>query len=122
MTARGFLAGRGLSFRHAARGVVWLLRSQLNMRIHLGVALLVVILGFALNVTRGDWLWLIAAIFLVFVAEGTNTAIELLGDAVSAEYDPLVGKAKDVAAGAVLLASIGAAIIGLVIFIPYFSR
>jgi len=122
MKSHGFIAGRVSSFRHAGRGVLWLLRSQRNTRIHLLVALLVVIQGFVLNVARGDWLWLIAAMFLVFVAEAINTAIELLGDAVSTEYDPLVGKAKDVAAGAVLLAAIGATLIGILVFIPYISR
>ena len=65
-----------------------------------------------------EWAVLVLAIGLVWLAEGVNTALEALGDAVSADPNPLVGRAKDVAAGAVLLASIGAAAAGLLIFVP----
>lgn len=106
------------SFAYAGRGLGHLLRTQTNARIHLAAALAVVLLGFWCALERNEWLWLVLAIGLVFVAEGFNTALEHLADAVQPEYHPLVEKAKDVAAAAVLLAAVTAAIIGLLLFAP----
>jgi len=83
------------------------------------MTVLVTALGFLLKVSTIEWMMLVLAIVSVWVAEGLNTAIEHLGDSVSPEeYHPLVGKSKDVAAGAVLISSIGAAIIGIIVFVP----
>ncbi|HJO22192.1 MAG: diacylglycerol kinase family protein [Myxococcota bacterium] len=111
-------AARAHSFRDAFRGVAVLLATQHNARIHAVATLAVLAVGFWLGCTRVEWAVLVLAIGLVWLAEGVNTALEALGDAVSADPNPLVGRAKDVAAGAVLLASIGAAAAGLLIFVP----
>ncbi len=111
-------AARARSFRDAFRGVAVLLATQHNARIHAAATLAVLAAGLWLGCTRVEWAVLVLAIALVWLAEGVNTALEALGDAVSAEHHPLVGRAKDVAAGAVLLASIGAAVAGLLIFVP----
>ena len=111
-------AARAHSFRDAFRGVAGLLATQHNARIHAVATLAVLAVGFWLGCTRVEWAVLVLAIGLVWLAEGVNTALEALGDAVSADPNPLVGRAKDVAAGAVLLASIGAAAAGLLIFVP----
>ena len=72
-------------------------------------------LGLLLGLSRADWCWLVLAIALVWVAECMNTALESLADATSPDPHPRVGRAKDAAAGAVLCAAIGAALIGLLV-------
>lgn len=106
------------SFRHAFRGVGAVFASQPNARIHAAVTAAVCALGALLGVSAADWRWLVAAIAMVWVAELMNTALEWLADATSPERQPLVGKAKDAAAGAVLLAAVAAATIGLLVFVP----
>ncbi len=109
---------RARSFGFAFRGVVTLLATQHNAWIHAAATVVVVALGVALGVSRLEWALLIFAIALVWTAEGLNTALEWLCDVAAPEYNPLVKKAKDVAAAAVLLAAIGSALIGLLVFGP----
>jgi diacylglycerol kinase (ATP) len=99
--------------------VLVLLRSQHNAWIHLLVSAAVVALGLYFGVSRMEWCALLLAIAVVWIAEGLNTALELLADAAIPARHPLVEKAKDVAAGAVLLAAIGAAFVGLLVLWPY---
>ncbi len=107
------------SFRHAARGVATLVATQSNARVHLAVTVVVAFLGFWLALTPSEWCWLVIAAALVWTAEAMNTAVELLGDLVSGgEQHAVVGKAKDVAAAGVLLAAMGAALIGVIILLP----
>lgn len=114
--------GRFLNgFRYAARGVVVLVRTQLNARIHLAATIFVVGAGFFFGLSSGEWLAITAAIGLVWVAEGLNTAIEAVVDLVTPEFHPLAGRAKDIAAGAVLLAALTAAIIGTLVFYPHLA-
>ena len=77
-----------------------------------------VALGVVLGVSRLEWALLVFAIALVWTAQGLTTALEWLCDVAAPEYHPLVKKAKDVAAAAVLLAAIGSALIGLLVFGP----
>jgi len=118
MSRRFSWRARGRSFRHAGRGLRLLLASQHNAWIHAGATVAVVAAGLAVGLARWEWGLIVAAIGAVWVAEGLNTAVERLGDAVSAEEEPLVGRAKDAAAGAVLLAALAAAAIGLLVFLP----
>jgi len=74
--------------------------------------------GWFFGITRIEWCAVVAAIGLVVTAEGVNTAIEAVVDLASPEQHPLAGRAKDVAAGAVLLAAVTAAVIGLLVFGP----
>lgn len=94
-------------------------RSEINLKFHLIAACLVVIAGMYFNIQRSDWLWLIVAISVVLIAEYLNTAIERLTDLVSPKFDTKAGDVKDIAAGAVLLASIAAIVIGVIIFLPH---
>lgn len=110
---------RADAFADAFRGLKWLFATQCHARIHLLAALVAIALGWSLKISRSEWIALIFSIALVLVAEAINTALELLGDALTREKNPLVGKAKDIAAGAVLLASTAAAIIGTIIFLPH---
>jgi len=106
------------SFRNAFKGIGFSLKTQRNAQIHIVVALLVVLLGFVLKLNITEWIIIVLAIALVLAAELINTSIEFLIDLLSPEYHEKAGRAKDIAAGAVLLCAIGATIAGLFIFLP----
>ena len=74
---------------------------------------------FSFSLTALEWCWIVIAATSVWTAEALNTALELLADAATKDFHPLIGHAKDVAAGAVLVTAIGASIIGAIIFWPY---
>jgi diacylglycerol kinase (ATP) len=112
-------AGRIKSIGHAIDGILYVLRSQHNAWIHAAGTALVVIAGFFFRLTASEWCWIVIAATSVWTAEALNTALELLADAATKEFHPLVGQAKDVAAGAVLVTAIGASIIGIIIFWPH---
>ncbi len=107
------------SFVYAFRGLNYVVKSQHNMWIHLCAAVAAVAAAVAFHITKQDWLWLIMAIIIVYLAEIFNTAFEFLCDVVSEKFNPAVEKAKDIAAAAVLVAAGGAIIIGVMIFWPY---
>ena len=111
-----FFIGRARSFGCAFRGLVLLLATQRNARIHAVATVAVIILGVATGLSRVEWCVIIFACAGVWCAEALNTAVEFLGDAVTREQHPLIGKAKDVAAGAVLVAAIAAVIAGGFVF------
>jgi diacylglycerol kinase (ATP) len=96
------------SFTWAFEGVVFVLRTQRNMQVHVAAGVLVLVLALALGVNRFELLALVLAVCLVLVAEMFNTALEAAIDAVITSYHPLVKVAKDVAAGAVLIAALAA--------------
>jgi diacylglycerol kinase len=79
---------------------------------------MVVLTGFLLHLKADEWCWITVAVISVWSAEALDTAFEFLTDVASPEFHPLAGKAKDVAAGAVLIAAVGAVIIGLLVFGP----
>ena len=106
------------SFKHAIRGIRMVLKSEKNMQIHLIFVLLVVFFGLLLAISPVEWMFCLLAFGLVMGAEMLNTAVESIVDLVSPEYHELAGRAKDVAAGAVLVTAIFAAITGLIIFVP----
>ena len=106
------------SFRYAFQGMRDLVATQPNTRIHLISAAAVVAAGAALGLSAGEWALIAVCIVLVISMEAMNTALEYLTDLVSPEYHPLAGKAKDAAAAAVLIAAAGAAVAGLIIFLP----
>ncbi|MBO8126757.1 MAG: diacylglycerol kinase family protein [Firmicutes bacterium] len=106
------------SFKYAFLGLTEALRSERNLRIHLGAGAAVLVLGFSYGLTFLEWLGLVVAIGLVFTAELLNTAIETVLDLVSPKLHPLAARAKNVAAAAVLVAVFTAVIIGIIIFGP----
>jgi diacylglycerol kinase len=117
----GRLQRRIASFGHAGRGVWLALRSEVHLRFHAAATVVVLGLGLYCRLGRLEWALLALAIAGVWAAELMNTAIEALTDLASPDYHPLAGKAKDVAAGAVLLAALGALVVGALVFIPHFS-
>jgi diacylglycerol kinase (ATP) len=109
---------RLLSFKYAFQGVAYLLRTQPNARIHAAALLLAVTAGMFFSISPGEWLAVVLASALVLALEAVNTAVEALTDLVSPGPHPLAGAAKDVAAAAVLIAAMGAAVVGSIVFLP----
>jgi diacylglycerol kinase len=111
--------GRVRSFRYAGAGVWLTLKTQHNAWIHAVATVAVVIAGLVLGISRTEWCMVILASAAVWTAEALNTAFEFLADATTKEFHPVVGQAKDVAAGAVLLTAIAAVAVGTIIFGPH---
>ncbi len=109
------------SFGYALRGIRQAIRAERNMKIHLVITAAVLAAGCFFSLARTEWLALVLTISLVLMAEMMNTALERLVDLVSPEKHPLAGQAKDIAAGAVLVAAGGAVIIGCVVFLPHLA-
>ena len=103
------------SFNHAFQGLVYAVRHQRNMRIHMAVALIVLVASIFLNVSRLELVIVFATVAFVLMAELMNTAIEALVDIVTEEYDPRAKVAKDLAAGAVLIAAINALVVAYLV-------
>jgi diacylglycerol kinase (ATP) len=113
--------GRLKSFAYALQGLAFLVRTQANARVHLLASVFVCAAGLTLGLSRAEWLWVTLAIVLVWSAEAFNTAIEQLADTLHPERHPGIGRAKDVAAAAVLIAALGAAAIGVMVFMPHLT-
>jgi diacylglycerol kinase (ATP) len=114
--------GRIRSFKNAFVGIWTMLRSQQNAWIHLLATIIVVLAGFFFSITSAEWCWITLAIVSVWCAEALNTAFEFLADVASPEFHPLVKKAKDVAAAAVLITALGSVVIGLLVLGPYLLK
>jgi diacylglycerol kinase (ATP) len=104
------------SLNDAITGIIYVLRTQRNMRIHFTIAAAVLMIALLLGVSRWELALILLAISLVIVAELLNTAIESAIDVVTTTFDPLARLAKDVAAAAVLVASFNAILLGYLIF------
>jgi diacylglycerol kinase len=111
--------GRIRSFKCALLGIRVMITSQHNAWIHAAATVVVVLVGLLFRLTQGEWCWIVLAIVSVWTAEALNTAFEFLTDVASPEFHPLAAKAKDVAAGAVLIAAMGSVVIGLLVLGPY---
>ena len=104
------------SLNYAFEGVIYVVRTQRNMRVHFVIAVLVLLLGVLLGVTRFELLALMVSVSFVLVAEMLNTALEKAIDVATNSFDPVARAAKDVAAGAVLIAAVNAIFVGYVVF------
>jgi len=109
------------SFNYAVSGIILALKTEKNMRIHYGIALTVIILSLFFDFSRTEFLLLLFAISLVVVAEMFNTALERVVDLITEDYHPLARLAKDVAAGAVLIAAINSLVVGYLLFFDRLS-
>lgn len=110
-----FLAGFGYAFE----GLWYAVRTQRNMRVHIAIASIIVVVGIALRISAVEFALLFVAIAGVFIAEMFNTVLEICVDLASPEYHPLAKIAKDVAAGAVLLNALLSIVIGLFVLGPH---
>ncbi len=106
------------SFGYAFEGIWNTVKSERNMQIHLGFTVCVIIAGFIFRISKIEWLLCLVLFGQVMSLELVNTALEAAVDVATDEWKPLAKKAKDAAAGAVLVSAIIAALIGLWIFIP----
>jgi len=106
-----------VSFNYAIEGVIHVLRRERNMRVHFALATVVLVLSFAYDVTRVELMALLISISFVLMAEMINTAVEEMIDVSTEGYDPRAKIAKDVAAGAVLIAAVSAATVGYLVFV-----
>ena len=104
------------SFNYAIEGIIHVLRTQRNMRIHVVIALAVVVLALIVNVTRFELIALLISITFVLIAEMINSAIEGAIDIATTSFDPMAKLAKDIAAGAVLIAAVNAMAVGYLVF------
>ncbi len=107
------------SFKHASRGVITLVRETPNAIIQLIAAIIAVVTGFILRISTLEWVAIVVVIAIVLSLEAVNTALEKLSDyACNKEIHPTIKKIKDISAAAVLIAAIGAFIVGILIFLP----
>lgn len=106
-------------FKFAFMGLETMLKKDMHVLSHMMVTVLVILLGLFFNLEKVEWLFVISAIFAVLITEVMNTGVEYTVDLVTEDFHEYAKAAKDVSAAAVLLACIYAAVIGLIIFIPY---
>ena len=104
------------SFRHAGRGLTWAISSQANLRFHLVAAVIVLLAALVFHFTAIEFVGLVLCFAVVIAAELFNTSLEVLIDYAWPERHPMIGRAKDVAAAAVLMAAIGTALVGFLLF------
>lgn len=107
-----------LSFRYARQGLSIAWREEKSFRIEIAIATLAICASVLLGLSRSEFSFILLLIFFVLTVEALNTALEELCDKFTQEHDPHIAKIKDLAAAAVLLASIGAGLIGILIFLP----
>jgi len=108
-----------ISYTYAFRGIWFAFRHENNMIFHFTAAVAVLVTNYLLGISKTEWIITIILIGLAWMSEIFNTAIEKLADRVHAGHDPLIGQAKDLAAGAVLVISLAALVCGVVIYVPY---
>ena len=113
-----FMKGRLRSFRYAFAGIRKFIETEKNAQVHLAAAAVVGILAMVFHVSRVEAIALVFAVALVLVTEMINTAIERAMDFITMDRHPYIKAIKDIAAGAVLVASICALLTGLFIFLP----
>jgi diacylglycerol kinase (ATP) len=118
-TNKSYLIKRLTSFKFAFNGIKLLFKNEANAKIHFLATVIVIIAGIIFKIKPIEWCVIIITISVVISAEGFNSAIEKLTDSIYKDKHDIAGTIKDIAAGAVLICAIGAAIIGIVIFLPY---
>jgi diacylglycerol kinase (ATP) len=113
-----FLLNRLKSVGYAFRGAYYLLRTESSIKVQFIIAIVVTAAGFYFEISRTEWLFQIGFIGLVMSIEGLNTAVEYVADFIHPEHHQAIGRIKDIAAGAVFMASIAAVIEAIVIYFP----
>lgn len=108
------------SFKHALNGIYWSIQNNKNFQIHFSISILVFLLAYILKVSKEDFIVLVFAVFLGLAAEMINSAIEEMADLITIKWAKQAKIAKDVAAGMVLMTASATAIVGLIVFVPYF--
>ena len=112
----------GNSFDNAFRGVIFLLKSEQNARVHAMITIIVGALAFILEISRLEAAILFIAVIMVFAIEIINTAIEKVFDILHPENHKLIGAVKDAMAGAVFISAVIATVVALLIFLPHIKE
>ena len=118
MPKESFLVNRIKSIGFALRGALLLIRTEASIKIQIFITLVMTAAGFYYEISNIEWILQLFAIAMVLGVEGMNTAVEKLSDFVQPKFDPKIGFIKDISAGAVMLVSIAATIIGFIIYLP----
>lgn len=118
MPKESFLTNRIRSVGFAVKGALLLIKTEASIKVQVFISLVMTAAGFYFEITSTEWAIQILAIALVLGMEGMNTAVEKISDYVQPNFDPKIGLIKDISAGAVMLVSIAASIIGLIIYGP----
>ncbi|MDD7886145.1 diacylglycerol kinase [Flavivirga sp. 57AJ16] len=113
-----FIVNRLKSIGYAFKGALLLLRTEASVKIQFAIALILTFIGFYYEISSTEWLVQLLCIGVVMSIEGINTAIEAIADFIHPEHHKKIGLIKDIAAGAVFIASVFAIIIGFIIYIP----
>lgn len=117
-TKESFLINRLKSVGFAFKGMIFLFRTEASIKIQLVIALMVTIAGFWFKISTTEWLAQCIMIGMVMSIEGVNTAIEYIADFIHPEHHEKIGIIKDIAAGAVFIASLAAVTVALIIYLP----
>ena len=118
MPKDSFLVNRIKSVGFALRGALLLIRTEASIKVQVFIAIVMTAAGFFFDISNVEWILQILTIAIIMGTEGLNTAIEKVSDFVQPEFDEKIGFIKDVSAGAVMIVSIGATIIGCIIYLP----
>jgi len=121
MKNTSFVKGRIKSLKYALIGAYKLITTEHSIMVQLSIGVLVSVLGFIFDITKTEWMLQTLAVGIVLAIEGLNTAVEKIADFIHPDHHEKIGFIKDIAAGAVTFAAISAVIIGLIIYIPYFT-
>lgn len=117
-----YLNKRAKAFGYAFKGIHNMFKSEAHAKIHLVATICVITCGVIFRIERWEWCAVLLCIGSVLMAEAFNTAIEKLADTITKERHPLIGAAKDIAAGAVLLLVMAAIAVGLIVFLPHMLK
>jgi len=115
-----FITGRLKSVGFALKGAYKLITTEHSVMVQSSLAVIMIIAGFALHISREEWMMQILAFGLVLAIESLNTAVEKIADFVHPEFHNKIGFIKDIAAGAVMFAAMAAVAVGLLIYVPKF--
>ncbi|VAW10665.1 Diacylglycerol kinase [hydrothermal vent metagenome] len=118
MPKKSFLKNRLKSVGFALRGALLLARTEASIQAQVCIAAAMTAAGFYFEISKMEWIVQILTIAMILGAEGLNTAVEKIADYIQPEYDKKIGFIKDISAGAVMMISIAATIIGLIIYLP----
>ncbi|SFC31213.1 diacylglycerol kinase (ATP) [Flagellimonas taeanensis] len=118
MPRESFLKNRIRGVGYALKGMFLLLRTEASIKIQFFIALLMTAAGFLFEISSTEWIVQLLSIGMVMGVEGVNTAIEKMADYIQPQRDPKIGLIKDISAGAVMIVSVIASIIGLIIYVP----
>ncbi|MDP5231603.1 MAG: diacylglycerol kinase family protein [Cellulophaga sp.] len=114
------MANRIKSVGFALRGALLLIKTEASIKVQVFIGLIMTAAGFYFEISHTEWILQIFAIALVIGIEGMNTAVEKVADFIQPKFDPKIGFIKDIAAGAVMIVSIAAVVVGLLIYVPKF--